>query len=96
MPGPQRSELTSRFIRQQANEIHKKLSIKLRGQLPRNFQEAGGSHHSPKQVENQYLPFHRREEGSLKNSNAEHPNPLRTTTSQTVYANTNLVTQLRV
>ena len=34
-----------------------------------------------------------REEGSLKNSNGECPNLVRTTTPQRVYANTNLVTQ---
>ena len=61
-----------------------------------NFQEVGGPHCSPKQVENQYLPPHRREEGSSTNSNGEHPNPVRTTAPQRVYANTNSVTQPRV
>ena len=37
-----------------------------------------------------------REEGSLKNSNGERPNPVKTTTPQNVYANTNPVTQPRV
>ena len=48
MPGPQRLELTSRFIRQQANDLRRQLSIGLEGQLPRNFQEASGPHPSPK------------------------------------------------
>ena len=37
-----------------------------------------------------------REEGSLKNSNGELSNPVRTTAPQSVYANTNPVTQLGV
>ena len=40
-------------------------------------------------IENRYLPPYRREEGSLKNSNGELSYPIRTTTPQRVYANTN-------
>ena len=58
-----------------------------------NFQETGGPHCSPKQVENRYLPPHRREKGSSKNSNGERSNHVRTTTPQRVYSNTNLVTR---
>ena len=58
-----------------------------------NFQEAGGPHRSPKQIENRYLPPHRREKGSSKNSIGERSNPIRTTTPQRVYANTNSITQ---
>ena len=92
----QRLELASRFIRQQANELWRQLSIELGGQLPRNFQEAEGSHRSPRQVESRYLPLHRREEGTSTNYNGEHSNPVRPMASQRVYANTNLVTQTRV
>ena len=41
----------------------------------------------------EYLPPHRREEGSSKNFNGERSNPVRTMTTQWVYANTNPVTQ---
>ena len=85
--------MTSQFIRQQANELRRQLSIKLGGQLPRNFQEVSGPHSSPKQVENRYLPPHRREEESSKNSNGKCSNPVKTMAPQRVYANTNLVTQ---
>ena len=65
-------------------------------QLPRNFQEVSGPHRSLKQVENRYLPPHRREEGSSKNFKGERPNPVRTMTPQRVHTNTNLVTQPEV
>ena len=61
-----------------------------------NFQEAGGPHRFPKQVENRYLSPHMREEGSSKNSNGECPNPVRTMAPQRVYTNTNTITQPRV
>ena len=38
-----------------------------------------------------FLPIE--EEGSLKNSNGEHPNPIMTTAPQRVYANINMVTK---
>ena len=44
----------------------------------------------------EYLPPHRREEGSSKNFNGERSNPVRTMTTQRVYANTNPVTQPEV
>ena len=63
----------------------------------RKLEFSGVSHHrSPKQVENIHLPPHRREERSLKISNGEHSNPIRTTAPQRVYANTNSVTQPKV
>ena len=89
----QRLELTSRFIKKQANELRRQLSIELGEQLRRNLQEVGGPHRSPKQVENRLLPPHRREEVSLKKSNGERPNLVRTTALQRVYAKTNPITQ---
>ena len=59
-----------------------------------NFQEANGSHHSPRQVESRYLPPHRREEGTSTKFKEEHSNPVRTMASQMVFANTDPVTQL--
>ena len=59
-----------------------------------NFQEAGRSHHSPKQVENQYLSPHRREDGTLKNFNGECSNLVITMAPQRVFVNTNPVTHL--
>ena len=60
-----------------------------------NFQEAGESHRSLIQVENRYLPPHRREDGTTTNVNGECSNLVRTMAPQRLFANTNPVTQPR-
>ena len=82
--GQQRLEGTSQLTRQLSNELE--------GLHPRNFQEVGGSHRSPKQVESWYLPSYRREEGTLTNFYGERSNPVRTIAPQKVFVSTNSVT----
>ena len=55
--------------------------------------EAGESHRSPIQVENHYLPLHRREDGTSTNVNGERSNFVRTMAPQRLFANTTPVTQ---
>ena len=62
-------------------------------QHPRNFQEASGSHRLPIQVENCYLPPHRREDGTSTNVNGESFNLVIIMAPQRLFANTNSITQ---
>ena len=53
---------------------------KLEGQHSKNLREDGEFHRSPMQAEARYLPFHRREGGTLENVAKERPNATRATT----------------
>ena len=65
-------------IQEVASRPTRQLSDKLGEQHPRNFHEADESHRSPPQVENRYLPPHRREDGISTNVNDDRSNLIRT------------------
>ena len=83
--GQQRQEVASQPTRQ--------LFDGLAEQHPRNLQEEGGYHRSSIQVENRYLPPHRREDGTSTNVNGECSNLISTIAPQRLFVNTNPVTQ---
>ena len=73
----------------------RQLSGELGGQHLMNFHEASESHCSLVQVENRYLPPHRRENGSSTNVNGEHSNLVIIVAPQRLFDNTNPITQPR-